>query len=746
MNSQILKKTKSLIFNKLSLLFLLLMVFLSFLLISMFHQYEKLTLSNVTEPLTLLTQNASISLKNEILQSAQGLQFFVDTIDFNNALNEYRNERKGWNLNRLTLSYSVFYSQVLENLIIKDGPEGNVIWKLKQNEYTKIGEISGDRIYQYSLWHKTTNPSRTYISITVQNATGEYITEFLDLQLIFNRNLLPIESGKNVSFTVLNQDKLVLMDRNSENIGINKLDHLKEQYKYKDLNFHDEEELWREIENNHSGDMVIHSYWWDTLPLKNATKIVAYHKIIVDKGFFVFEVTKDYSAVAKQLAYGSARLFLACLLLLFVLSFSFFSIYRNKLKEAAIIKENKYLNEINKTLQSLHDNEKAMFHQQRLQIIGTMTNGINHELNNMLTPILGYSSLMEDEMKKDAEGEKSKYMDEVHEILLASMKARDIIQQISYLGKQNIETIYHYQNAYSLLIGAKKMMTNLIPSNIILTFSILDKDSGFYCNTTQINQVLLNIVLNAIASIDSNKRGTIEIIYTKSFRDNLSYGCISIIDNGCGMDTHVKEQIFTPFFTTKKASDGSGLGLAIASQIISSHKGLIKVDSKVSKGTTFTILLPLAKDTKDSKIKKQLNTKGLISSMTTILLVDENAKVRKVLEKGLRHFGMNVLTACDLKTAIDLFRVNNVSAIVCGDPIGKDSGINLSVMTRQIAPTCPSIILTAFLRKEVIEAKQTGLISTYLVKPVTFDELIEVILENLRKSKNETLKSTEIHK
>lgn len=732
MNSQIIKKAKSLIFNKLSIGFLLLMIFLSFLLLSLFHQYETLTLSNVTEPLTLLTQNASIVLKNEIQQSAQGLQFFVDTIDFNNALNEYRNDKKGWHLNRLTLSYSVFYSQVLENVIIKDKPDGNIIWKLKQNEYTKIGDITGDRIYQYSLWKKTTNPSRTFVSITVKNATGEYITEFLDLQLIFNRNLLPIESGNNVSFTVLNQDKLVVMDGNSKNIGIKKLDYLKEKYKGQSLNFDDEDALWSEIKNNNSGDMVIHSYWWDTLPLKNATKIVAYHKILVDNGFFVFEVTKDYSAVAEQIAYGSARLFLACLLLLFLLSFSFFSIYRNKLKEASIIKENKYLNEINKTLQSLHDNEKAMFHQQRLQIIGTMTNGINHELNNMLTPILGYSSLMEEEMEKDEE--ECKYKDDVHEILLASMKARDIIQQISYLGKQNIETIYHYQNANSLLLGAKKMMVNLIPSNITLIVTILDKDSGFYCNTTQINQVLLNIVLNAIASIDPNKNGVIEIIYNISFRDNLSYGCISINDNGCGMDDHVIEQIFTPFFTTKQASDGSGLGLAIASQIISSHKGIIKVNSKIAKGTTFTILLPLSKENKESNIKKQLNTKCLISNTTTILLVDENIKVRKVLEKGLRHFGIKVLTANSLKTAIDLFRNNNISAIVCGDPIGKDSGINLSIMTRQIAPKCPSIILTAFLRKEVIEAKQTGLISTYLVKPVTFEELIEVIVENLAKS------------
>jgi len=717
------KLSKSVIIFFISLLFSCLLVF------SLFKKYEQLTISNVSEPLTLLAQNSLQTITNEITQSAQSLQFFVDSGDFNTALRNYENNGISWELDRLSLSYSVFYAQVLENLIIKNSHNDTEIWKLKQNEYTKIETLSKDRVYTYELWTQTNNPHRTFIAITVQNADGELVTELLDLQLIFAKNLSTIEEGEDVYFSLLNQDGVVLMDGTTNEIGINCLSDRKE--KFPALNFKGEDTLWHMIQTSNSGYHVFHSYWFDTtnqIP-RPAIKIVAFHKSRMgDDKSFIIKVTKDFSIVSEQLAYGSIRLFISSLIVVLILSLFFFNYYTSKKKSEDTKKENKYLGEINKTLQSLHDNEKAMFHQQRLQIIGTMTSGITHELNNMLTPILGYASMLDEELQE----EKSPYKEDVHEILLASMKARDIVQQISFLGKQNIETIYHYQNAKDLLLGAKKMMEKLLPSNVKLSVSFLDEDSGFYCNKTQINQVLLNLVLNAVFAIDTKKDGHIDIIYTNSYTEDINWGCIAINDNGKGMDSHIQDQIFTPFFTTKKASDGSGLGLAIAQQIITAHKGSIHVNSKLGKGTTFTIKLPLSEEKNNSRTKEKSAIGALKHDTFTILLVDENAKVRKVLEKGLARYGLNVLSASTNQKALTLLKENKVQALICGDPINGESGINLSIMAHQITPSIPSIILTAFLRKEVIEAKQTGLITTYLVKPVTLEELIDIIIQSIQ--------------
>lgn len=711
-------------FSKSVTIFLISLILSCFLVFNLFKKYEQLTISNVSEPLTLLAQNSLQTITNEILQSAQSLQFFVDSGDFNTALRTYENKGISWELDRLSLSYSVFYAQVLENLIIKNSLNDTDIWKLKQNEYTKIETLSKDRIYTYELWTQTNNPHRTFIAITVKNPDGECVTELLDLQLIFAKNLSTIEEGEDVFFSLVNQDGLVLMDGTTEEIGTNSLTSRKE--KFPTLNLSGEDTLWQMIQTSFSGYHVFHSYWFDTdtkIP-RPAIKIVAFHtSSIGDHKFFTIKVTKDFSTVSQQLAYGSIRLFVSSLIVVFILSLAFFNYYTSKKKSEDTEKENKYLGEINKTLQSLHDNEKAMFHQQRLQIIGTMTSGITHELNNMLTPILGYASMLDEELKE----EQSPHKEDVHEILLASMKARDIVQQISFLGKQNIETIYHYHNAKELLLGSEKMMEKLLPSNIKLSVTLLNEESGFYCNKTQINQVLLNIVLNAAFAIDTKKDGRIDIIYTNTYTEGINWGYICINDNGKGMDSHVQAQIFTPFFTTKKASDGSGLGLAIAQQIITAHKGSIEVNSQLGKGTSFTIKLPLSKEKNNSNTKEKKAMKALNHESFTILLVDENAKVRKVLEKGLGKYGLKVLSASTNPKALSLLKENKVNALICGDPINGESGINLSIMAHQISPSMPSIILTAFLRKEVIEAKQTGLITTYLVKPVTLEELIDKI-------------------
>lgn len=232
-------------------------------------------------------------------------------------------------------------------------------------------------------------------------------------------------------------------------------------------------------------------------------------------------------------------------------------------------------------------NEEEIRHQQRLQIIGTMTSGIVHELNNFITPILGYAEILITSLPKDSEE-----YDYANEILEAAQKAEDIIKQISSLSKKNMETVYKLIDVKQLIQNFLKMAQSISPSNIHTESHIeLDKECVLG-NPTQINQVLLNVYVNAIQAINSQE-GQIEInCYIVSEAPN--FISIDIKDNGCGMDDNTLEHIFDPFFTTKKESQGTGLGLPLSKQIIVSHKGTINIDSQLGLGTTFHIILPVA--------------------------------------------------------------------------------------------------------------------------------------------------------
>ncbi|NBK21020.1 MAG: response regulator [Spirochaetia bacterium] len=721
------------------------------LLADIFQHNAKVMFENSKAKQMTIVKNIAEAMGGEINQTKQGLFFFADSIDFEHALASYRQEGIAWPLDKLVLSYSVYNAQILENMVIHDESFAKPIWSLKNKEYRFLSHVSEDVYAKIDLWLGGSDFHESYLSITVKNGEGISITAMLDLNLMYERMIAPVKLGEKGYALVKNSDGVIIMYHIREQIGVNAA--TERQALYPDIQL-ELDSLQRMIEHQKEGKEgveVYQSYWWDEDQPKKITKVAAYAPIHIDDGFFIVSAVIDYKEIQAQATGGMTKAIILTLLICITLFSVLVLLISAYLEKNEMKRRNTYLNQLNKTLLTLHENEKLIFHQQRLQNIGTMTSGISHEFNNLLTPIMGYSALMVETM--DAA---NPYYDDAKEILLASEKAKAIIQQILALGSRTTETVFDYIDAHTLIRGAEKMLTGVLSPNCKLEVRILDKKSGFYCNETQMGQVILNLVLNAMAAI-GGKQGTIELVYRKVTKEEIGesfsqsnwealdpqyelFGQISITDDGVGMEKEVAANIFEPFFTTKGEIGGTGLGLSIVQNIVSSHRGIVTVTSRVGIGSCFTITLPLAENHKGEAGPVDKAPSKPVPGMEglTLLLVDDNLSVLKVLQKSLSRQGIEVFATVDPFEALALLKENHFPILITDDYMKGMHGLDLSMKAKLINPQISIILLTGLLRREIVEAVQATIIDEYLLKPVSnfelFSSIRKVISSNLNKN------------
>ena len=386
-----------------------------------------------------------------------------------------------------------------------------------------------------------------------------------------------------------------------------------------------------------------------------------------------------------------------------------------------------YLRELNSLLEEVHQSEENIAHQERLQIMGTMTGGIAHEFNNFLTPIMGYAELLMMELAEDSEE-----YDSAHEIYEASEKAKDVVRQISTLSRKNVETVYKSIPAQKLMQRAVKMISSVCPPQVTVEEQMNLDHTWILGNTTQINQVLLNISVNAIHAIGKQK-GTIRILARRVKRNSLSqeladklreswedYVEIQIQDTGCGMNQETMKHIFDPFFTTKKGGEGTGLGLALAEQIMMSHKGYISVESKPGVGSTFYLYLP-AMDTEQKIIVPTASGKY------RIVIADDNAKVLKLLEKNFRKIGSEIITCRDVEKLKEYLKEAETDVLYIDETLEDGSGVEFCMSISGKYPQMKKIVMAAHITRELAEAKQHGIIEGYVEKPVSEVTLLDAV-------------------
>ena len=305
--------------------------------------------------------------------------------------------------------------------------------------------------------------------------------------------------------------------------------------------------------------------------------------------------------------------------------------------------------------------EAQLLQAQKMESIGNLAGGIAHDFNNILTSIYGYSEMVLDELEEGSETWQN-----VQEILKSGEQAANLTRQLLAFSRSQ-KILPRVVNINSLLDEMEKMLGRLIGEDIRLETSLDDQVGKIYADPGQLNQIVVNLVVNARDALRSHLEvadkiinvSTSEVYLDKDYaflHEGSSSGrhlLLEFSDNGCGMRKEVLGHIFEPFYTTKAAGKGTGMGLATVYGIVKQNNGSIYVYSEPGLGTTFKIYWPIMNENEGVDNEADVKPEFSIGGTEVILLAEDDEKIREIVSRKLRQKGYQVIAAPDGLKALE---------------------------------------------------------------------------------------------
>ena len=381
--------------------------------------------------------------------------------------------------------------------------------------------------------------------------------------------------------------------------------------------------------------------------------------------------------------------------------------------------------------EALRQSEKQFRQSQKMEAVGRLAGGIAHDFNNLLTVIMGYSQVLLTEL-----GPQHVLRGKIEETLKAGERAATLIRQLlTFSSKQSLDPKILSLN--TAVTSLESLLRRLIGENIQLV-STLDPTNGrLRADQAQLEQVLVNLVVNARDAMPKGGTLTIETAQVELTRSPVyhltplppgPYVRLAVSDTGCGMDRNTQAHIFEPFFTTKGEGKGSGLGLSTVFGIVTQCGGAIDVTSRVGHGTRFDLYFPSV----ESDILTTAPTQPLARPQRgteTILLVEDEPSVRTLVRDELRKLGYRVVEAkngveaCLLATQqAGSFQLLLTDVVMPGMG-GRELAQHLSV----IKPDLRTLFISGYMDDIGIMAGQEAGTSSFLQKPFTPEVLAHAV-------------------
>jgi PAS domain S-box-containing protein len=314
------------------------------------------------------------------------------------------------------------------------------------------------------------------------------------------------------------------------------------------------------------------------------------------------------------------------------------------------------VSEVKQAEEALRRSEEQFRHVQKMEAIGRLAGGVAHDFNNLLTIISGYSDLL----LCNILGPNDPAREGVDEIRKAADRAAALTRQLLAFSRREVLTP-RILDLNAIISDMEKMLRRLIGADVRLSLG-LAKDLGTVkADPGQIEQVLLNLAVNARDAMPQGGNLLIETANVTLDETNVRvhsevipgpFVVLKVTDTGCGMDKATQARIFEPFFTTKGAGKGTGLGLATVYGIVKQAGGSIEVSSEVGRGTSFEVFFPRVDETPPvapSSSSKKANFKG---GKETLLVVEDDAAVRSLTRTVLSAHSYSVIEAADADDAL----------------------------------------------------------------------------------------------
>jgi CheY-like chemotaxis protein/two-component sensor histidine kinase len=380
-----------------------------------------------------------------------------------------------------------------------------------------------------------------------------------------------------------------------------------------------------------------------------------------------------------------------------------------------------------------------------MESLGILAGGIAHEFNNILTAIQGYA-----EMAMLETLEKTPLRKNLEQIYEEGEKAVDLVKQILSFSRQESPKVEPINPAH-IIKQMLKIVRVTTPANIEIVSEFQDDCGRIMGNTTQIHQVAVNLINNAVFAIGKYKNGEGKITvrgvtiqcHECSFFSNCdspsdSKNCfrLTVRDTGCGISKENLSKVFDPFFTTKEIGKGTGLGLSVVHGIVENHNGKIIVDSDEGIGTTFNIYIP---STLDMELDEQTQQPTITSKKEKgkLLIVEDNEAIANLYKKFLEKKGYEVIVCTNGKEAMSVFEKNlqRFDLVFSDMQMPIMTGKELAKKIHQLRPDLP-IILSSGNIIEMAEKKMQEMgLRKLLTKPIKLSTLVQEINDCLEVGK-----------
>lgn len=383
---------------------------------------------------------------------------------------------------------------------------------------------------------------------------------------------------------------------------------------------------------------------------------------------------------------------------------------------------------------------------QKMEAIGTLAGGVAHDFNNLLAAILGNLVLAREDV-----GEHHPAQESLAEINRAAIRARQLVQQILTFSRRQTQEMQR-QPLNLLVEEALGLLRSLLPAGLKLVTRLPSANLQVLADATQMQQVLMNLCTNAWQSMEGGS-GDITVALREVRLDasqalqlgglvSGAYACLSVADNGPGMDVETQRRVFEPFFTTKAPGAGTGLGLAVVHGIVKAHRGAIDLHSRPGEGTRFDVYLPLAAagaagDVPEASLPAPPMATAPALAGKHVVYIDDYEALVFLVGRLLRKQGHVATTFESGEAAVEWLQAHPevpVDLVVSDHNMPGLSGVETAIEIRRLRPRLKIAIISGHVNDQLLVDAAAAGVNEVLGKQDSMDALGEAIRELLERA------------